>query len=128
MFLSLVEGTYFLVAKLCFIYSAINQTQILQYLLNMNTFFYKFYKEIVSQTLTGTVNFQSVRPTDNFLPFRTHWPPQCFEFDMPGLGSRAGVGNSFGFAGHIRDKLVIHGPVVVFIIKQIFSRMFHVFS
>jgi len=39
-FLSLVEGTYFLVAKLCFIYSAWrNQTQILQYLLNMNTFF-----------------------------------------------------------------------------------------
>jgi len=27
------------------------------------------------------------------------------------LGSKAGVGNSFGFAGHIRDKLGIRGPV-----------------
>jgi hypothetical protein len=26
---------------------------------------------------------------------------------------RAGVGNSFGFAGHIRDKLDIRGPVHV---------------
>jgi len=29
------------------------------------------------------------------------------------LGSSAGVGNSFGFAGHIRDKLGIRGPVHV---------------
>jgi len=31
----------------------------------------------------------------------------------PWRGSRAGVGNSFGFMGHIRDKLGIHGPVYV---------------
>ncbi len=43
--------------------------------------------------------------------------------------SRAGVGNSFGFKGHMRDKLGIHGPVHVlaklilrlFVIKQVFS-------
>jgi len=29
------------------------------------------------------------------------------------LGPKTGVGNSFGFAGHIRDKLGIHGPVHV---------------
>jgi len=28
--------------------------------------------------------------------------------------SRAGVGNSFGFAGHIRDKLGIPGPAHVY--------------
>jgi hypothetical protein len=31
----------------------------------------------------------------------------------PTLDSRAGVGNSFGFVGHIRDKLGIRGPVHV---------------
>jgi len=43
--------------------------------------------------------------------------------------TRAGVGNSFGFAGHIKDKLGIRGPVqvhvnwfyVFFVIKQILS-------
>jgi hypothetical protein len=29
--------------------------------------------------------------------------------------SMAGVGNSFGFAGHIRDKLSISGPVQVYL-------------
>jgi len=29
------------------------------------------------------------------------------------VGLKSGVGNSFGFAGHIRDKLVIRGLVYV---------------
>jgi len=40
--------------------------------------------------------------------------------------STSGVGNSFGLAGHFRDKLGIRGPVhvhlkVVFVIKQALS-------
>jgi len=31
------------------------------------------------------------------------------------LGSRPGVGNSFGFVGHMRDKLGIRGPVHVLV-------------
>ncbi len=49
--------------------------------------------------------------------------------------SRAGVGNSFGFAGHIRDKSGIPGQDmslqtgfdVVSTIKQFFFWMFNVF-
>ncbi len=49
----------------------------------------------------------------NFFSIHMCIPLARFLTGGPWRGSRAGVVNSFGFAGHIRDKLGIHGQVHV---------------